>query len=239
MREFLAQLVCLSPQTDAEDLTLSVPPSACPAVTLVASLMALRVAQRFLREARAAAGRSHLSAPWNAGLGSAGAGSSGGSGLGSESPACVVSEEEADRIRLQARTNYFHLFRLEERFDIDQRVLKQRFTDLQKDYHPDKFAAADQVRVRRQRCLSDAASASAAHVAVVHVRVAVSAATATAVDLLREMTTFGGHSKQRTAFHSHAPISDCVHVCGYVCVLTLSLSLFSPLLSMHFLHPTF
>jgi molecular chaperone HscB len=40
-------------------------------------------------------------------------------------------------------TNYFALFELPEQFAIDSALLKSRYRQLQRDYHPDRFASAN------------------------------------------------------------------------------------------------
>lgn len=39
--------------------------------------------------------------------------------------------------------NYFSLFSLPVRYDLDTQVLAGRYQDLQRQYHPDRFAAGD------------------------------------------------------------------------------------------------
>ena len=81
----------------------------------------------------------------------------GSSGKGSPSSAAAAADDDEDNwsVRVSdaaavARAassdsrggNYYRLFHLDPRFAIDQRLLKRRFTDLQRLFHPDKFAAS-------------------------------------------------------------------------------------------------
>jgi len=52
------------------------------------------------------------------------------------------------------RQNYFQLFGLEQSFDIDLVLLKNNMQDMQKQYHPDKFAGANVEDVNHALILS-------------------------------------------------------------------------------------
>lgn len=56
-----------------------------------------------------------------------------------------LTDHDMSQLQSVARESYFKLFQLEPVFDIDQAVLKKRFTELQRLVHPDKFAKEDQV----------------------------------------------------------------------------------------------
>lgn len=73
--------------------------------------------------------------------------------LGSTSAKPDFSNKTIERENQQSKQEqetHFSVLNVEQQFDLDLHVLEKRFKDLQRLYHPDKYANAPQVRLLRR-----------------------------------------------------------------------------------------